>query len=259
MTRLIGTGVPFFGTSSPKTILERQASSDAAFSSTQTQVDGMVSSFIDQASDWKSLAAMMAGGLAYRFGKIGFLSLGARASSQSPLVTAVVRGGSIAFGLSSEVTVFEFTNRTLQTFFESPITGHRSPNLWAWSGPQGFKQGWLSSFVNFGTLKGFGRLAGSQNLILQHGVQDFGMVLGHHLAFRVGFGERPEGSLSEQLLHAEATNLQLAAGTHLAHTLSGGKLLAMEKGLDLALSSQENSFSRQRKVLSPSAPAEGTL
>ena len=80
------------------------------WSEIQSQVDGLTSSFVDQATDWKSLASMMAGGLAYRFGKIGVMS-----ASWVQQAAPLQRPLSIAFGFASEVTAFEFTNRTLHT------------------------------------------------------------------------------------------------------------------------------------------------
>ncbi|MFO1520228.1 MAG: hypothetical protein U1F57_11310 [bacterium] len=43
------------------------------------------------------------------------------------------------------------------------------------------------------------------------------MVAGHQLTARLGWTSAPEGSLAEQFLHAEATNLQLGAGMSLLH------------------------------------------
>ena len=68
------------------------------------------------------------------------------------------------------------------------------------------------------------------------------MVAGHQLAYRAGLGEKPEGSLAEQLMHAEVVNLQLAGGMQLGHHLSGGRLLALEKGLDLSFQARERSL-----------------
>ena len=62
------------------------------------------------------------------------------------------------------------------------------------------------------------------------------MVLGHQIAHHVGIGPKAEGALAEQFLHAEATNLQLGAGMALGHAVTGGRLQAMERGLDISLS-----------------------
>src|SRR5262245_7662884 len=211
-------------------LLDRLSASNAvqnlALTPSQTQVDGMVENFVRQATDWKSLAAMAAGGISYRLGRMGVMSTG-------------LRGGqalSVTLGLGTEVTAFEMTQRSLSTLTGE---GHANPNLWKWNGTGGLKQGLSSSLVTFGTLKIFGKLAEGQNLILQHGTQDLAMVLGHQFLYKIGLGERPEGTFAEQLLHAEITNLQIGAGMALGHELAGGRLLASERGLDLKLRSQE--------------------
>ena len=104
----------------PTTILSRSTQSyQKNLTATQSQADEMVSSFVDQATEWKSLASMMAGGLAFQYGKIGALSSLTRATGRLPIPSALIRGSSFAFGLASEVTAFEFTNRSLHTFWVS--------------------------------------------------------------------------------------------------------------------------------------------
>src|SRR4030095_12504563 len=129
---------------------------------------------------------------------------------------------------------FEFTHRGLS----SMTVGTRAPhpaNLWSWNGPGGIRQGLLQSFVTFGAIKGAGRLASGENLVAQHLLQDSAMVLGHNISANFGITPRPAGTLAEQFLLAEATNLQIGAGMALAHRMVPG-MHAMERGLDLSLS-----------------------
>jgi hypothetical protein len=144
---------------------------------------------------------------------------------------------SIVVGLGSEVTAFEFANRFLATVGvrfprplasggetpplqnQSPITGHPSPNLWSWYGPGGWREGLISSALSFGLLRGSGWFARDQNIVLQHGLQSSSMVAGHHLAWILAGTTKPAGSLAEQLVQAESTNLQMAAGMSLMHGL----------------------------------------
>ncbi|MFO1519478.1 MAG: hypothetical protein U1F57_07470 [bacterium] len=233
---------------SSESVLDRVSSHpDSSVSAFQRQVDGMVGGFVEQATEWKSLAAMMVGGLAFRVGRVGFLG----AASKLPLAlqnSVFIQAGGALTGLATEVTVFEATNRS----FLSLSSEGASRNLWQWSGKGGFKEGWLYSFVNFGILKSFGKLAEAQNVMLQHSFQDLAMVTGHQVLFGMGLGEKQEGSFAEQLLHAEVTNLQLGAGTALAHEVAGGRLLAWERGLDLNIRSQESELparSKNRKTL----------
>src|SRR5215471_8625725 len=76
----------------------------------QKSVDSLVSGFVDQATDVKTLVALTSGGLAYRYGRIGVMGLPVGSYCNTPL-----RIASIALGLGSEVTAFEFTNRFLTT------------------------------------------------------------------------------------------------------------------------------------------------
>src|SRR5262249_16135866 len=124
----------------PVSLLSLSPVSDSQnpFSQLQTQVEGLAGSFTQQAPDGRSLAAMMAGGMTYRLGRVGAMAAGTG------------RIASVGIGLGAEVTAFEMTNRSL-----SPLTGESqsNPNLWRWDGQGGIRQGLLSSLVTFGTLK----------------------------------------------------------------------------------------------------------
>src|SRR4030095_10941732 len=130
---------------------------NASFATTplQSQVDGLVGSFNQQATDWRSLSAMTAGGMAYRAGRIGVMGLGNG---------SVLRAASVGLGLTAEVSTFEFTHRGLAALGGRPRGGGPA-NLWSWNGPGGIRQGLFQSFITFGALKGAGRLAQGQNLI----------------------------------------------------------------------------------------------
>src|SRR5262245_10560537 len=210
------------------------------FTETQSQVDRLVSGFVEHATDGRSLAAMTAGGMAYRLGRIGVLSAEIKNFESLRWVS------SLAVGLGSEASAFEMTNRLIV----------HAPNLWQWDGPGGIRQGWLSSLITFGSLKCFGKLAEGQNLILQHGFQDAGMVLGHQLAYLAGIGPRPEGTIAQQFLNAEAANLQLASGMSLVHS-SFPKLVSLERGIERALPSHEGRTNKNWPILSPRFVWEG--
>jgi len=89
--------------------LQLSSIGEASLNSTQTQVDGLVTRFVDEAADPKTLASLTAGGLAYRYGRIATLTLGNGYVAALPL-----RLLSLGFGLGTEVTAFEFTNRTFR-------------------------------------------------------------------------------------------------------------------------------------------------
>src|SRR4029453_12620627 len=67
-----GFSAPF---SESVSLLSRVSSSFSA-SPLQSEVDSLVGAFSSQAADWRSLAALMSGGLAYRMGRIGVMGLG---------------------------------------------------------------------------------------------------------------------------------------------------------------------------------------
>jgi hypothetical protein len=214
--------------SQPQNLLEQKGPSSPgkrALTPVQAEVDGLVGSFASQATDWKTLVPILAGGMASRLSRMGMMSLcGGKTMS-------LLRPFSWSLGLLTESAVFEAGHRGL-----FPLMGEEShnPNLWNWSGKGGLREGWISSIVTFGAFKTFGRLTEGQNPILQHGSQAAGMVLGHQLAHRVGLGPRPSGTLAEQFLRAEAMNLQLSAGMGLIHHMAPA-IAAVERGMDLGL------------------------
>ncbi|MFO1519467.1 MAG: AAA family ATPase [bacterium] len=232
---LISQGGSGFFSENSDSVLTRHDQNSArekpAYTDTQKQVDTMVSNFVAQATEWHSLAAMMAGGLAYRYGKIAILGVGGEWAGTSSLANAFLRGASVAGGLGLEVLTFETVHRGLLT-----LSGHggENPNMWSWNGQGGWKQGLASSYVNFGILKGAGALCNGQNIVVQHFFQDTAMVAGNNLTALLNLTPKPEGSLAEQLLHAEATNLQLAAGMGLVHMAAPG-VTAWERVLDLTV------------------------
>ncbi|MFO1518063.1 MAG: hypothetical protein U1F57_00130 [bacterium] len=195
---------------------ESRLNSAASLSAFQSQVDGLVGAFAEQASDWRSLTAMAAGSLFYRLGRLGTLALASKAGIAAPLFHAASYG----IGLASEVTAYQTVSDTL-----SPVS------------PLGrYDERWRTSFVQFALLKIGGAGAARQNLLVQHLLQDSAMVAGHQVTGRLGWTPAPEGNLAEQFLHAEATNLQLAAGMGLMHGMIP-ELVSWERSLDLSLHS----------------------
>src|SRR5262245_28584561 len=190
----------------------------------QAQVDSLVGGFTQQATDWRSLAAMMVGGMTYRLGRMGALTAGGG------------RLASAGIGLGAEVTAFEMTSRSLTSLSGE---GRLSSHLWQWEGNGGIRQGLLSSLTTFGTLKVMGHIAQGENILVQHLLQDTGMVLGHQVSGIFGITSQPTGSLAEQFLHAEVTNLQISAGMALGHGLTQGRVQALERGLDFTLPSRK--------------------
>jgi signal transduction histidine kinase len=211
---------------------------EATLASSQAKVDGLVSRFVDEAANPSILASLVMGGMAYRLGRVGIMGLNVGASFNMPL-----RMASIAVGLGSEVTAFEFTNRSLISLGErAGLKPAPTANLWNWSGPGGWREGWLHSFLTFGLLKGAGHFIREENILLQHAFQSTALVTGQHMAQGLGLSPAVEGSLAEQFLQAETTNLQMGAGLSLVHAVAPG-LTSLERRIDLSLRSNQRTDS----------------
>lgn len=203
--------------------------------STQAMIDGAVGQFVEQASDWRSLAAMSAGSIFFRLGRMGTLALGSNAGA---FLSPLVRGSSYVIGLGTEVAAFEGTSR-----FLSYASGDRSnPHLFDWSGHGGLWEGLRSSFVNFGALKVFGHLGHGQNMVVSNLMADLGMVAGHEAAFRLGLAPAQEGTFVERMVHAQITNIQMGASMSLMGQLFP-HVQATERALDLELQARASRMS----------------
>lgn len=158
-------------------------------------------SFSDGVTDWRALTSMALGGFAYRATSCFLRTLPLRNLNHwiAP-----------ALGLSSEVSVYRASYHLLSG------STHSS---------------WTTDFVNFGSLKVFGKLAQGHNLVLSHAFQNFGMMVGHHLAYGFHLTTRPEGTLAEQFLHAEITNWQMKAGMQLFGGFTSHRLNLIERRL----------------------------
>jgi HEAT repeat protein len=207
------------------TILDR-SSSPTYLSPLQNQVDGHVGDFIDQATDAKTLSAMVGAGMAYRLTRLGTL---AAASSLLPegntLASLFARGSSYALGLAGESATFAGMNRGFRLF------EGRNPH-------ESFGKEFLNSALSLGSLKFFGKLGEGQNLLFQHLLADSGMVASHHLAFLAHLEDKPEGDFFSQFLHAEAMNWQMKGSQTLLHGLSPN-LFSTEQTLDRYLRNKE--------------------
>ncbi|MFO1520201.1 MAG: hypothetical protein U1F57_11175 [bacterium] len=200
---------------------ETSLASEAGLTGFQSQVDGWVGRFAEEACDWRNLAAMGVGSLFYRLGRMGTLAAGARGGA---LLAPVVSVASYGVGLASEVTAYE------------TVSGALSPGFRVREGE--FWNRWRTSFLQFGLLKWGAAWGGGQNVLLRHALQDTALVTGHQLSARLGWVPAPEGDLAQQFLHAETMNLQLEAGAALFHAAAPG-FSALERGLDLSLQASE--------------------
>jgi|GEM_PF-3518962 len=207
---------------------------NTAYTPIQARVDALVSGFVAHATDGYSLAAMVGGGMAYRFGRLGTLAAGSRflGPQSLPLSSHLVRLGSVGLSFAGEVLTFEAGQRALRVGI-----GGADPRLLRWGGENGLGRGLVSAALTLGPLKGTGALAGGQNIVLQHVLQDGAMVLAHNTSAAFGVGERPRESLAEQMVNAEATLWQMNAGMALVGLGTGGRLTSIERAADLQIQS----------------------
>lgn len=206
-------------------ILERKSAAFAAagsLSSSQAQMDGLLESFAQGASDWRSLAAMSAGSLAYRAAKLGLLSLGA-----GRIAPLALRLAAPALALGTEVSVYRGVTGALGASAAGSEAGISSREF-------------LNDYVHFASLKLFGVAARGQGFLLSHALQDAGMLAGHQLAHGLGLIAQPQGSLMQQWVRAELANLQMQAGFALAGALSSHRLASLEKGFEVRIQARES-------------------
>lgn len=198
-----------------------QSGNESDLSAAQIRVDAALSSFSDQASDVGNLFAMTSGALAYRFARVGLLS------------TGLFKSAATVGALAVEVSAFRGVSNGVARFQGREI--HEG----IFDG-----RGWCSSFLDFAVLKGVGVVAQGQHPLLSHTLQSTAMVASHQLTYGIGLTTQPQGTLLEQLFDAEAMNLALGAGHALMGTLTGHRLSAVERSLDVIAKSR--SFSRSR-------------
>jgi len=198
-----------------------------SISAIQEQVDILVSRFIDEASDARTLTALMVGGLAYRVGRVGALRLGEGHLGKIPIQML-----SLGTGLGAEVTAFEFANRLLRP---------QTPQQWSWSGAGGWHQALMNNSLTFGLQKKAGYLSRESNLIFQHAFASTAMVAGHQISALLAITPVPEGGLAERFVQAEVMNIQMRAGTSLVSGLVPG-IITTERKTPSSLSDFPNQF-----------------
>jgi len=199
------------------------------FSSHQIGLDALAQSTSQELSNVATLTAMATGSLFGQLGHAGFLAMGARSSRCFPAIRLVSSG----IALGAETLGFETAHRGVEALSRSS-----HPNLWKWNGIGGWREGLASTFITIGSLKVFGRAAQNQHFLLQHFSSDLGMVAGQNTLGLLGWAPAPQGNFLEQLAHAEATRLQLAAmGQFTRRLLPALSLLERNLGLSIQASS----------------------
>lgn len=199
-------------TGNSSSLLQRRFSQAQApsLSAAQLEMDALQAQLQTEAGNFSNLLAMAGGGLAYKVARSGFLSIGSH------------RALAVMGGLATEVSAF----RAATNGFAN-LRGERPhENIFD-------AKAWFGTFMSFGVLKGAGRLAQGQSAFLAHGFQSSAMVAGNQLTYHMGLTHAPEGSLLQQLIHAEVTNMAMIGGNALLGSATGHSLAFLEKSFEL--------------------------
>lgn len=180
-----------------------------ALSSAQIRLDAAMSQLSDsQTENFSGVVALVLGGGIGRALGSGVFAWASRRGS-AILAEGLYQGVS----LGSEVLAYRSFTQGLSSLSDT--------------------KGLATDLLSFGVLRGVGRLAQSQNVLLAHTLQAGGMVGAHHLAYGMGLATAPQGTTFEQFLEAERMNVVQIASLSLLHSVSGGRLLQVERSLDL--------------------------
>lgn len=189
-----------------------------AVSSGQLSLDAGAQSFSQHATDKNNLIAMTAGSFAYRLTQMAALEGLAALGLNRLAPRAVLQGASALFGLGNEVIAFRGTSNALNG---NPLSETFERN------------GFLSSFTDFGMLKIAGQL--SSNPLLANFAQSAAMVGGHNATAFMGWTEHDNRPLVERLAEAQATAMALNVGSALFRLASGSRAHHLERSLESRL------------------------
>lgn len=180
------------------------------FSHHQLQLDSLTNSFAQQVTDWRQLLAMSGASLTFQ----GVQALSTAASAGRFL--------SASFALAAEAASFGVLHRSLRG--ELPL--------------EHFFEGWRKDVLQFGILKGVGRILGSQNYLLRHSAQSFGMLLGSEAASALDWMPEEAGSFSQRMLHGMALSIALESSGYLGNLFTGGRFHTLQNTLQMRHSRQ---------------------
>lgn len=191
-----------------------------SLSASQLTLDGMTSSFVSGMSDWHTLTAMTFGSLVYRATKVTVLS--AAVQKNLPFLGKL---SAPLLGLSSEVTAFRFVHKmfSADTSFSNTTSS------------------WFSDYINFASLKFFGRVSQGKNQFFTHALQDFGMLAAQDISAGMGLTPKAQGTFTERILQAEMMNWQMIGGIAFLHRGTGNRLFHIERSLETRFKSLNDS------------------
>lgn len=165
-----------------------------------------------QASDFRSLASMSLGSLAFS------LTRAASFSCLSGLLrsTSLVKPLSWSVALLGEVSAFRYSNQILHP---------ENPELW--NDARAFR----ATLGDFIALKGVGHFLRAESYILRQFSQASGMVLGEYVGEHFDWRDVNHSSFLQRYAHALSSGIALEAGGMLTRLGSGGRLQRIETAM----------------------------
>jgi hypothetical protein len=201
----------------PETFLTSTSHSNftqtTALTPLQTEMDSLVSTFMEKAMDGYALTGIVFGTAANGGIRGGTLTAFRPIVNLFPkLLGSVSQVGSWAAGLSAEAILFEGLPR-----FERVALGNEPLSLLNLYGQAGLFHGMAYSGISLLGFRFAGVLTAHQNLVVSSLMQS-GVILGAHEASALlGITERSKGSLGARWMEAQVTVLQIWTGMTLLH------------------------------------------
>lgn len=211
----------------------RLSSHESTYSSSQLRMDSLYSSFSEQASDLRSLAAMSVGSLAFSSVRL----LGTPLLSTLFRSSSIVGAGTWTTALMGEVAAFRATNQVLSQ-------GH----VESWYDYRAF----AGTAMDFALLKGFSHFFHSEAFVFRHGVSATAMLSGELLRERLHWSETSNQSLLDRFVHAVVSSVALETASHVGRIVIGGRLESLGRSIEGAIETHEE-FESQ--ILEPQSSA----
>lgn len=202
-------------------------SSVQEFTVAQMALDTVVGGFAERVSDPYPLAAVFVGSTAFRVVRgLGFSVLG-NSMGQSRIAALLINGGIHGAALTAEAGSYVSSERLLRIIFE---VGERS--LLRWEGPEGLKNAWVSSLLNFGAMRGMGMATVGGSQMFQHAGNVTAMLAANHASAALGFTEIDSRNWMDKIVEASVLDIQMKASMSLMHFMPG--VIQWERNVDLA-------------------------
>ena len=218
-------------------LLERRALASSHLNEAQLKLDATLENFTKEACNLENIAAMTFGSAVFRLTRFASLSLAQN------ILNPAINTLSYATALSAEVIAF----RSANALFDKLHQRISSENIFN-------RDGLLRTFTDFLALKSVGRLAAGQNIFLAHTLQTSAMVASRHLNAQFGLLPTSQGTLLDEFLEAENTNIAMGVGQSLFGFLSGNRLHHLEQSMDLKIRSSRQASIPSENVGSFATP-----